>query len=158
MEELKVDVEHAPEKSYRVLVCGGREFGQVPKSVVLYEEIVAAMQIADAEKALLRQSLDNLRRTINIECIIEGGARGADRLASKWAEKNGISNQTFYVTKEDWEKQGKAAGHLRNTKMLEEGKPSLVVAFPGGRGTKNMVEQAKAAGIPVFEVTFNESD
>jgi hypothetical protein len=35
--------------------------------------------------------------------------------------------------------------------MLEEGKPDLVVAFPGGRGTANMVKQARAAAVKVLE-------
>ena len=34
--------------------------------------------------------------------------------------------------------------------MLAEGKPDLVVAFPGGAGTANMIEQARAAGVRVF--------
>jgi hypothetical protein len=33
--------------------------------------------------------------------------------------------------------------------MLVYGKPQLVVAFPGGGGTANMVEQAEAAGVKV---------
>jgi hypothetical protein len=33
-----------------------------------------------------------------------------------------------------------------------KGKPDLVVAFPGGRGTANMVKQARAAGVAVMEV------
>jgi hypothetical protein len=37
--------------------------------------------------------------------------------------------------------------------MLEEGKPDLVVAFPGGTGTANMVKQARAAGVEVLEVS-----
>jgi hypothetical protein len=32
--------------------------------------------------------------------------------------------------------------------MLDQGKPDLVVAFPGGRGTANLVKQARAAGVP----------
>jgi UDP-N-acetylmuramoylalanine-D-glutamate ligase len=36
--------------------------------------------------------------------------------------------------------------------MLNNGKPDLVVAFPGGRGTENMVKQAEAAGVPVKKV------
>jgi ABC-type Fe3+-hydroxamate transport system substrate-binding protein len=33
------------------------------------------------------------------------------------------------------------------------GKPDLVVAFPGGRGTANMIEQAEQAGVPVRRIT-----
>lgn len=43
-------------------------------------------------------------------------------------------------------------GPLRNQRMLEEGKPDLVVAFPGGGGTKDMVRRAAKAGVPIHEV------
>ena len=36
--------------------------------------------------------------------------------------------------------------------MLMEGKPDLVVAFPGGAGTANMIKQARKAGVEVIEV------
>ena len=34
--------------------------------------------------------------------------------------------------------------------MLQEGKPNLIIAFPGGRGTKNMIEIAKLKALPVY--------
>jgi hypothetical protein len=37
--------------------------------------------------------------------------------------------------------------------MLDMEKPDLVVAFPGGRGTADMVRRAKAAGVRVVAVT-----
>lgn len=46
-----------------------------------------------------------------------------------------------------------AAGHIRNTQMLVECKPDLVVAFEGGKGTANMVRQAEAAGVRVLKAT-----
>ncbi|MEM9912925.1 MAG: hypothetical protein AAF922_19365 [Pseudomonadota bacterium] len=46
---------------------------------------------------------------------------------------------------------GRAAGPIRNKEMLDEGCPDLVVAFPGGRGTANMVKQAQAAGVEVLD-------
>lgn len=36
--------------------------------------------------------------------------------------------------------------------MLTEGNPDLVVAFKGEKGTANMVDQARRAGIKVIEV------
>jgi hypothetical protein len=36
--------------------------------------------------------------------------------------------------------------------MLDEGIPDLVVAFPGGRGTANMVRQARERGFEILEV------
>ncbi len=50
----------------------------------------------------------------------------------------------------EWSKYGRRAGPIRNKQMLDVGKPHLVVAFPGGAGTANMVKQAKAAGVPII--------
>jgi hypothetical protein len=36
--------------------------------------------------------------------------------------------------------------------MLYEGKPDLVVAFPGGKGTAMMVDIATKAGVKVIKV------
>jgi hypothetical protein len=36
--------------------------------------------------------------------------------------------------------------------MLAEFQPTLVIAFPGGRGTAHMVRIAKDAGVQVMEV------
>ena len=37
-------------------------------------------------------------------------------------------------------------------RMLEEGRPDLVIAFPGGRGTADLVARARRAGVEVMEV------
>jgi hypothetical protein len=41
--------------------------------------------------------------------------------------------------------------YRRNQQMLDEGRPDLVVAFPGGAGTANMVKLARAIGCEVIE-------
>lgn len=107
----------------KVLVCGGRDYGEADK----VEEVLSAL---------------------DPPLIIEGGASGADSLASLWATKNGVHVCTVNAL---WGFYGKQAGPIRNSAMLAL-KPDLVVAFPGGRGTADMVEQAKAAGIEVLEV------
>lgn len=112
----------------RVLVCGGRNF---------------------TDKEYLFETLNALAKTIQIDCIIEGNASGADRLAGYWARKNYIDNIKF---KAEWDKYGNAAGPIRNKQMLTEGKPDIVIAFYGGKGTANMVQQARSAGLKVFEV------
>ena len=111
----------------RVLVCGGREF---------------------TDKEYLEKVLDAFNAAIPFECVIEGGAMGADRLAANWAKKNNIENIRFAA---DWDKYGKAAGPIRNKQMLDEGKPVLVIAFAGHEGTANMIKQAKGANIQVCE-------
>ena len=80
--------------------------------------------------------------------VIEGGARGADRLAAKVAHELGIKVLEFPA---QWAKFGRSAGYRRNHQMLIEAKPDLVVAFPLGvsRGTWNMVHISREAGVPV---------
>lgn len=77
--------------------------------------------------------------------VIQGGANGVDKQAMDWAVSNGVPCATVHAS---WGKYGGAAGPRRNGWMLELG-PSLVIAFSGGRGTANMVKQAKSAGVPV---------
>ncbi len=80
--------------------------------------------------------------------IVHGGAPGADSLCGKWAERYGIK-VTVYPA--HW-RSGPSAGPRRNARMLAESRPDLVVAFPGGRGTRDMVLKARAAKVVVFSV------
>lgn len=113
----------------RVLVCGGRDY---------------------RNHAYVFGVLDEMHAATPITCIIQGGARGADLHAYLWARERQIPNEQYDA---DWESDGLAAGPIRNARMLRDGKPDLVVAFPGGRGTADMVRQARAAGVSVREVT-----
>lgn len=108
----------------KVLVCGGRHY---------------------ADRARVYDSI----REYNPELIIQGGASGADALARDWARENGIALITMPAM---WDTFGRKAGPIRNGWMLRFCRPDVVLAFPGGRGTQNMVEQAKAAGVHVTEV------
>lgn len=107
----------------RVLVCGGRDYNEL---------------------AILFDYLDNLNPEPTL--IIEGGARGADYLAFRYASERMIDHLRFDA---DWNANGKAAGPMRNQRMIDEGKPDLVVAFPGGKGTQDMVSRAKKSGVEV---------
>lgn len=112
----------------RILVCGGRNYRDL-------DAIYAA--------------LDSLRALHGELTIIEGGASGADCFARAWGATRQQRGVTFPA---DWATHGRKAGPLRNQRMLDKGKPDLVLAFPGGRGTADMVRRAKAAGVPVTEV------
>ena len=87
--------------------------------------------------------------------FIEGGAKGADFLTRVWVKYRQIETDYFSFVEypADWKTYGKRAGHIRNAQMLNEGKPDLVIAFPGGRGTQDMVDKATHAGVPVLEVS-----
>jgi hypothetical protein len=73
------------------------------------------------------------------DTIVQGGATGADHLARVWANANNVLCVTYPA---QWKQHGKKAGYLRNKQMLEEEQPDLVLAFPGGKGTANMVKIA----------------
>lgn len=123
----------------RILVCGGRDYEDYDKvRRTLYGLFPPAVE-HDMKTWLPPEGT----------VIIHGGARGADSLADTWAVVNWVPVEEY---KADWKNEGRAAGILRNERMLEKGKPDLVVAFPGGRGTAHMVKIAKAAGIKVLEI------
>lgn len=118
----------------RILVCGGRHYND-------------------------RDNVHNTLCDLNakrgpITCIIHGAATGVDHEGMIWAQMMAtVQKITQAPFAADWRKHGRAAGPLRNQRMLDEGKPDLVVAFPGGKGTADMVRRAKAAKIEVLEVS-----
>lgn len=132
----------------KVLVCGGRDYGFRPKGCPP-ESARAYDARASRERFLLEETLHDLHKTRGpfVE-LINGAAPGADALALSWALANRLTIRSF---KPDWKRLGKAAGPIRNQLMIEA-KPDLVIAFPGGAGTADMVERARAAGVEVFEV------
>jgi hypothetical protein len=116
-------------KPIRLLVCGSREWW---------------------DRDLLRQVLSNGWWNQLIRVLVEGEARGADNMAREWAFDNGIEVEPYPA---DWDRYGKPAGPIRNQQMLDEGEPTLVVAFHddlyNSKGTRDMVKRAQRAGIQV---------
>jgi YspA, cpYpsA-related SLOG family len=117
----------------RLSICGGRNLDEMKAMGVILEWI-------------------SNYPSGTVKHIIQGGARGADRAARTVADALSIP-QTQYDA--DWEKYGKSAGPIRNRIMLTEGKPDVILALTGGRGTANMIEIGREAGIPVFELEYN---
>jgi len=117
----------------RILVCGGREYNDY-------------------------RTLSKVLHALNPIEIIQGGQKkqiaqnvyvGADYHALQFAIENGISNQTF---KANWDLYGKMAGPIRNKEMLEQSNPDFTVAFLGGNGTLDMINQTLKSGRSVLKV------
>jgi hypothetical protein len=108
----------------RILVCGDRHWTD-------YEMVLGV--------------LVKLRPAV----VIEGGCQGADACAKLAAGLLRIDTLSFPA---DWRTQGKAAGPIRNQRMLDVGKPDLVVAFHDdlgrSKGTNDMLSRAELANIP----------
>lgn len=112
----------------RVLVSGGRAFE--PDDVVY-------------------RKLDRIHAETPIALLVNGWCpTGADKHARDWCL---VRKVACLSDPADWDRYDKAAGPIRNQKMLRDWKPDLVVAFPGNRGTANMVRLAKDAGVRVIE-------
>lgn len=129
----------------KVLVCGGRSY---------------------SDRKRVFEVLDYLHdNRAKITLLIHGAATGADSLGKEWARDRGVEDDAFPALWSDLTAKGAVikhrrdgssynanAGPTRNAKMLAVGKPDCVVAFPGGDGTANMIQQARNAGVRVFEV------
>lgn len=107
------------ENPFRVIVSGGRDFSD-------YE--------------YLRSSLDFLLQNITGPIVIVSGtARGADKLGEQYAAEKGYAVLRFPA---DWNRFGKAAGHMRNEQMAKNA--DALVAFWDGtsKGTRSMINLA----------------
>jgi hypothetical protein len=127
----------------RVLVCGGRGY---------------------SNRAHLFGFLDGLHAHRQVSVVISGRCpTGADFLGEEWAQARGIEVSPFPApwsditapgarvkTRRDGTQYNALAGFWRNQRMIDEGKPWVVVAFPGGSGTADMVRRARAANVPVI--------
>lgn len=113
----------------RLLVCGGRAF---------------------SDARLLTDTLNLIHAETPITCVIHGAnpgtptAMGADAMADLWATSRGIAVERFAA---DWKTYGRAAGPMRNEKMLRLARPDRWVAMPGGAGTADMVRRCREAGV-----------
>lgn len=114
----------------RVLVCGSRYW---------------------TRRHYLFGVLDSLHEEMQFTVVIEGEAPGADRMAALWARRHDVAVAAYPA---DWAEHGRAAGPIRNRRMLAEGKPDLVVAFheriSASKGTIDMMRQAGKAGVKVM--------
>ena len=118
----------------RLLITGGRDY---------------------SDFQALCTTLDQIHKETPVTLLIHGGARGADSLAGAWAAFRQIPVRVFPA---NWDLHGKAAGHIRNQQMLTEGHPDAYLAFPGGRGTADMVQRCQRHRIPNAQAPKNTQD
>ena len=118
----------------RVLVTGGRHYG---------------------DRANVFRNLDLLHATQPISLVIHGACveratngrlelRGADRWAGEWALEREVPCVAHPAK---WLAEGRNAGPARNQKMLDLYRPAVVLAFPGGCGTADMMRRATLGQI-----------
>lgn len=112
-----------------LLVCGGRDY---------------------ADEEFVFRTLDEINAKHKVSRVVTGDAPGADSIARRWATERGVDYRGYPA---QWSLYGRrSAGPIRNRQMLKEEHPQMVVAFPGGKGTADMLKQARANGILVVEL------
>lgn len=114
-----------------LLVCGGRDYAD-------WSKVDLVLTVCHFYHPTLRQ-------------LVHGAAKGADGLASRWA-RGRSSRITERPFRAQWKTYGRTAGTIRNQQMLDETTPDLVIAFPGGSGTADMIRKARARNITVIEI------
>ena len=102
---------------------------------------------------ILKDTLDKYKNKCKL--IISGGAKGADKLAEKYAEENGIETKIF---KPDWKRYGKGAGLIRNKQIVENA--DLIIAFWDGKskGTAHTITYAQKSGKQVEIILFESKE
>jgi hypothetical protein len=119
----------------RYLLCGGRDYD-------------------DEDRVKIE-----LRKLPRDSILVEGDARGADSAVEYAADQlNMREGYNFWVWRcpADWTGLGKAAGPARNEEMLRETFPNSGIAFPGGRGTDDMVGRMEEGGLRVIRIASDE--
>jgi hypothetical protein len=117
--------------------------------------VVVAGSRFSKDKEFVWASLDLIHAERNIVRLAHGDCDGADKLARDWAISRGIDVRGYPV---DWRQfpfgdpRQRALGPQRNALMLKTEHPDLVITFPGGKGTRNLLKQAEQLGLNILEV------
>lgn len=109
----------------RVVVRGGRDF---------------------IDKVRVRTVLSQLHATRGpITYLAEGGQGGSNWwVAALWRKENEVS-----AFEADLARHGSAL--IRNGKMIKEGKPDVMISFPGEKSARNMLLQVRMACLEMIE-------
>jgi hypothetical protein len=116
----------------KLLIVGSRSFND-------YERM--------KDRILSRYSIDQ------IDCILSGGAKGADTLARTFALNHNI---TYIEYPAKWNELGKQAGILRNMVMVDAADEVLAFWDGTSRGTQFTINYAKEKQRIIY-VEFTEA-
>lgn len=120
----------------RLIIAGGRDFKDWR---MFYQAAFAWIDEHDP----------NEENTI----VFSGMAEGADEMGYLWSEDRGIPRREFPA---DWDRYGRTAGYRRNHQMAMEATHLLAFWDGQSKGTKDMITRAKAAGLHVTVVKYNQ--
>jgi hypothetical protein len=115
--------------------------------------IIVAGGVGWTDTEAIRRELAKLPAS---STVIHGDSPGADALAGQIAAQLGLTVEACRKNEQDYARHGRAAWKGLNERMLAGG-IELVLAFhadlASSRGTRHLVELARAAGVEVRLVT-----
>ncbi len=96
-----------------------------------------------------KEFINHCLKSFNAEdtfVFLSGNCRGADQLGERFAEETGLSVELYPA---EWKKHGKAAGPIRNKKMVAA--CDAVICFWDGKskGTRSLIQYAKEMQKPL---------
>ena len=104
--------------------------------------------------SIVSRRLDQVHKNVGITELIEGNARGADRLAGVWASVHKVPHTCVPA---DWS-QGRAAGYERNQVMVRHHRPDIAIAFLDGpsAGSMHTVSLCFQCSVPLYIVDLRD--
>lgn len=102
-------------------------------------------------KNFIDTTLEQLEMTEEVDCVVSGGAKGADSLAEKYAEEYDLRTLIFPA---DWKKYGKSAGFRRNVDIIKN--CDICFAFWDGQshGTRHDIDLCAEYSKPCYICKF----
>ena len=91
----------------------------------------------------------------DIQYIVSGGARGADRYGEQYGKEYGIDLKIYLP---EWDKYDKAAGYIRNKQIVEDS--DIIFAFWDGesKGTKHSIDLAPKMKKKIIVTKFEKKN
>lgn len=121
----------------RLIVAGSRTLNPSPRFILnvleMFKMVGKALPIAE---------------------VVSGTAIGVDRAGERFASEFIITLKQFPA---DWDKYGKAAGHIRNKEMANYGTHLLLIWDGVSKGSFNMKQEMLKLKKPVYEVILRET-
>ena len=96
--------------------------------------------------------LNELKDELPITTVVCGMARGADMDGHFWANLNNLPIDEYHA---EWDEHGRSAGPIRNSEMACAA--DALIAFPGGKGTENMILNANIMGLRVIRAGYRRT-
>ena len=129
--------------------CWRAADGFVPPNYIPKKKVIIAGSRSFNNFRLMRQTLDSEKDLISE--VVCGEAKGADSYGKAWAQYHNIPVKSFPA---DWQRDGSAAGYIRNHRMGDYA--DELVAFWDGNspGTKEMISYMESLHKPVRVIQF----